>query len=126
MSDQIDNTSLIGIIGGIITGVLGSFVAFKNNKATSESKFRDDLLLLIKQHSDRISVLEDENKELIHTNQELARINIDEQRKQQEMMSKIVELERERAQMIGRIEYLENRLREVSNNLERILHERGH
>jgi chromosome segregation ATPase len=126
MSDQIDNTSLIGIIGGIITGVLGSFVAFKNNKATSESKFRDDLLLLIKQHSDRISVLEDENKELLQTNQQLAKANIDEQRKQQEMMAKITELEREKAQMVGRIEYLENRLREVNNNLERILHERGH
>jgi chromosome segregation ATPase len=126
MSEQIDSNSLLGIVGGIVTGIIGSFVAFKNNKATSEAKFREDLLLLIKQHSDRISVLEDENKELLHTNQQLAQTNIDEQRKQQEMMSKITELEREKAQMVGRIEYLENRLREVNNNLERILHERGH
>ena len=126
MSDQIDSNSLLGIIGGIVTGIIGSFVAFKNNKATSEAKFREDLLLLIKQHSDRISALEDENRELLHKNQELAKLNIDEQRKQQEMMTKITELEREKAQMVGRIEYLENRLREVNNNLERILHERGH
>jgi chromosome segregation ATPase len=126
MSEQIDSNSLLGIVGGIVTGIIGSFVAFKNNKATSEAKFREDLLLLIKQHSDRISALEDENRELLHKNQELAKLNIDEQRKQQEMMTKITELEREKAQMVGRIEYLENRLREVNNNLERILHERGH
>lgn len=124
MSDQMDNNSLFGIIAGLVTGVIGSFVAFRNNKASAEAKFREDLLLLIKQHSDRISALEEENRELLHTNQELAHANVDEHRKQQEMMKKISDLEQERKQMASRIEYLENRLQEVNNHLERILNER--
>lgn len=124
MSEQYNGLDLLGVIGGIVTGFVGSLIAFKNSKVTAEKEFRDDLLALVKQHSERITALEDENRELLRKNQELATLNLQEQRKQQEMSVKISELESEKTKMVSQINYLENRLREVSETLERIIHER--
>lgn len=124
MSEQFDSVDLLSLVGGILTGFVGSVVALKNSKNSAEKEFRDDLLTLVKQHSERITALEDENRELLRKNQELATLNLQEHVKQQEMVVKIAELEAEKTKMVNQINYLENRLREVSETLERIIHER--
>lgn len=38
MSNQPDVTDVYGIIGGLLTGFVGSFIALKNSKQTAEKK----------------------------------------------------------------------------------------
>jgi chromosome segregation ATPase len=124
MLNQFTGSDFLVMLGALITGVLGALVTLKGTKATAEGQFREDLLTLVKQHSERISALEDENRELLQKNQQLATTNLEERKHQQEMSTQITALEKERAAMASRIEYLENRLREVSERMEKILHER--
>lgn len=124
MLNQFTASDFLIMLGALITGVLGAIVTLKGAKATAEGQFREDLLTLVKQHSDRISALEDENRELLQKNQQLANTNLEERKHQQEMSAQLTALEKERATMASRIEYLENRLREVSERMEKLLHER--
>jgi chromosome segregation ATPase len=124
MLNQFTASDFLIMLGALITGVLGAIVTLKGTKATAEGQFREDLLTLVKQHSDRISALEDENRELLQKNQQLANTNLEERKHQQEMSAQLTALEKERATMASRIEYLENRLREVSERMEKLLHER--
>lgn len=124
MLNQFTGSDFLVMLGALITGVLGALVTLKGTKATAEGQFREDLLTLVKQHSERISALEDENRELLQKNQQLATTNLEERKHQQEMSTQITALEKERAAMASRIEYLENRLREVSERMEKILRER--
>jgi DNA-binding NtrC family response regulator len=124
MDNQTDVTSVYGVIGGLITGFIGTFVAVKNSKQTAEKQFREDLLQLLNVHSSRIEALEAENTALRERNQDLIIVNQREVQKQTELSAKVADLERQKAQMSTRIDYLENRLREVSESLERILNAR--
>jgi hypothetical protein len=124
MSNQPDITDVYGVIGGLITGFIGSFVALKNTKQTAEKQFREDLLQLVNVHSTRIEALEEENRSLRERNVDLIRINQLEIQKQNELLLKVTSLESQKSQLEGRIEYLENRLREVSGTLERLINER--
>lgn len=124
MDNQTDVTSVYGVIGGLVTGFIGTLVAIKNSKQTAEKQFREDLLQLLNAHSSRIEALESENTSLRERNQDLIIVNQREIQKQTELSSKVADLEREKAQMSSRIDYLENRLREVSESLERILNAR--
>lgn len=124
MSNQPDITDVYGVIGGLITGFIGSFVALKNTKQTAEKQFREDLLQLVNVHSTRIEALEEENRSLRERNVDLIRVNQIEIQKQNELLLKVTSLESQKSQLEGRIEYLENRLRELSGTLERLLNER--
>lgn len=124
MDNQTDVTSVYGIIGGLVTGFIGTAVAIKNSRQTAEKQFREDLLQLVSVHSTRIEALEAENTTLRERNQDLIIINQREIQKQTELSAKVAELMQERAQMSSRIDYLENRLREMSESLERVLNAR--
>jgi chromosome segregation ATPase len=124
MSNQPDITDFYSVIGGLITGFVGSFVALKNTKQTAEKQFREDLLQLVNVHSTRIEALEEENRSLRERNVDLIRVNQIEIQKQNELLLKVTSLESQKSQLEGRIEYLENRLRELSGTLERLLNER--
>lgn len=124
MDNQTDVTSVYGIIGGLVTGFIGTVVAIKNSRQTAEKQFREDLLQLVSVHSTRIEALEAENTTLRERNQDLIIINQREIQKQTELSAKVAELMQERAQMSSRIDYLENRLREMSESLERVLNAR--
>lgn len=124
MSNQPDVTDVYGIIGGLLTGVIGSFIAIKNSKQTAEKQFREDLLQLVNMHSTRIEALEEENKGLRDRNLDLIKVNQLEIQKQNEMAIKLSVLESVKSQLEGRIQYLENRLQEVSGTLERLINER--
>ena len=126
MSNQPDVTDVYGIIGGLLTGVIGSFLAIKNSKQSAEKQFREDLLQLVNVHSTRIEALEEENRGLRERNLDLIKINQAEIQKQNEMALKLSTLELVKSQLEGRIQYLENRLQEVSGTLERLLDERRH
>jgi methyl-accepting chemotaxis protein len=90
----------------LIVGAVGSLVAFKGNKNSAETNFRDDLLQLIKQHSERISALEEDNRRLSERNQELVQVN--------------AQLTAERQALVSRIEYLEKKLAEMSEKMENL------
>lgn len=124
MSNQTDPTDMYGIIGGLITGIIGSIIALKTTKQNAEKQFREDLLKLVNMHSARIEALETENTTLRERNQDLIIVNQREIQKQTELSVKLTDLEREKSHMSGRIDYLENRLREVSESLERMLNGR--
>jgi len=120
MNDLSVSDIVSGIVG-LLTGFIGSMVALRQNNQTAETDLREDLLQLIEHHSTRISALEQENKDLMQKNQQLMETNREEFAKQQQMSFQIAQMESERTQMLTRIEYLENRLREVTDKLERIL-----
>jgi uncharacterized coiled-coil protein SlyX len=124
MDNQTDVTSVYGVIGGLVTGFIGTIVAIKNSRQTAEKQFREDLLQLVNVHSARIEALEAENTALRERNQDLIIINQREIQKQTELSAKVAELMQEKAQMSSRIDYLENRLREMSESLERVLNAR--
>ena len=124
MSNQPDVTDVYGIIGGLLTGFVGSFIALKNSKQTAEKNFREDLLKLVNLHSTRIEALEEENRGLRDRNLDLIKVNQLELQKQNEFSLKVTTLESQKAQLEGRVGYLESRLQEVSGTLERLLNER--
>lgn len=126
MSNQPDVTDVYGIIGGLLTGFVGSFIALKNSKQTAEKNFREDLLKLVNLHSTRIEALEEENRGLRDRNLDLIKVNQLELQKQNEFSLKVTTLESQKAQLEGRVGYLESRLQEVSGTLERLLNERRH
>lgn len=126
MSNQPDVTDVYGIIGGLLTGFVGSFIALKNSKQTAEKNFREDLLKLVNLHSTRIEALEEENRGLRDRNLDLIKVNQLELQKQNEFSLKVATLESQKAQLEGRVGYLESRLQEVSGTLERLLNERRH
>ena len=126
MSNQPDVTDVYGIIGGLLTGFVGSFIALKNSKQTAEKNFREDLLKLVNLHSTRIEALEEENRGLRDRNLDLIKVNQLELQKQNEFSLKVTTLEAQKAQLEGRVGYLESRLQEVSGTLERLLNERRH
>lgn len=124
MSNQPDVTDVYGVIGGLLTGFIGSFIALKNSKQTAEKNFREDLLKLVNLHSTRIEALEEENRGLRDRNLDLIKVNQLELQKQNEFSLKVTTLESQKAQLEGRVGYLESRLQEVSGTLERLLNER--
>jgi ABC-type phosphate transport system auxiliary subunit len=124
MANQPDITDFVGAVSGLITGVIASLIAFKSNGQKAEKQFREDLLQLVNMHSSRIEALEEENRQLRERNQDLIIINQREIQKQTELTAKVSELEIEKSQMSKRIDYLENRLREVSDSLERMYNDR--
>jgi hypothetical protein len=124
MSNQPDVIDIYGIIGGLITGFIASLVALKNSKQTAEKQFREDLLQLVNLHSTRIEALEEENRGLRDRNLDLIKVNQLELQKQNEFSLKVTTLESQKAQLEGRVGYLESRLQEVSGTLERLLNER--
>jgi SMC interacting uncharacterized protein involved in chromosome segregation len=126
MSNQPDVTDVYGVIGGLLTGFIGSFIAIKNSKQTAEKQFREDLLQLVNLHSTRIEALEEENRGLRDRNLDLIKVNQLELQKQNEFSLKVTTLESQKAQLEGRVGYLESRLQEVSGTLERLLNERRH
>ena len=126
MSNQPDVTDVYGVIGGLLTGFIGSFIALKNSKQTAEKQFREDLLQLVNLHSTRIEALEEENRGLRDRNLDLIKVNQIELQKQNEFSLKVTTLESQKAQLEGRVGYLESRLQEVSGTLERLLNERRH
>jgi SMC interacting uncharacterized protein involved in chromosome segregation len=126
MSNQPDVTDVYGVIGGLLTGFIGSFIALKNSKQTAEKNFREDLLKLVNLHSTRIEALEEENRGLRDRNLDLIKVNQLELQKQNEFSLKVTTLESQKAQLEGRVGYLESRLQEVSGTLERLLNERRH
>lgn len=124
MSNQSDFTDFIGVVGGLVTGVFGTILTWRTTRQNAEKQFREDLLKLVNVHSTRIEALESENTTLRERNQDLIVVNQREIQKQTQLSTKLANLELEKAQMSSRIDYLENRLREVSESLERILNER--
>ena len=124
MSNQPDVTDVYGIIGGLLTGFVGSFIALKNSKQTAEKNFREDLLKLVNLHSTRIEALEEENRGLRDRNLDLIKVNQLELQKQNELSLRVTTLQSQKAQLEGRVSYLESRLQEVSGTLERLLNER--
>ena len=124
MSNQPDVIDVYGVIGGLLTGFIGSCIAIKNSKQTAEKQFREDLLQLVNVHSTRIEALEEENRGLRDRNLDLIKINQLELQKQNEFSLKVTTLESQKAQLEGRVGYLESRLQEVSGTLERLLNER--
>lgn len=124
MANQPDMTDALGTIGGIITGIIGTVIAWRTTKQNAEKQFREDLLQLVNVHSTRIEALEEENQGLRERNLDLIRINQAEIQKQAELSLKINTLELQKSQLDGRVQYLENRLQEVSGTLERLINER--
>lgn len=106
MSENFNLSDALTAVVSLIIGAVGSLVAFKGNKNSAETHFRDDLLQLIKQHSDRISALEEDNRRLSERNQELVQLN--------------AQLTAERQTMVARIEHLEKKLAEMSEKMEHL------
>ena len=124
MANQPDMNDALGTIGGIITEIIGTVIAWRTTKQNAEKQFREDLLQLVNVHSTRIEALEEENQGLRERNLDLIRINQAEIQKQAELSLKISTLELQKSQLDGRVQYLENRLQEVSGTLERLINER--
>lgn len=106
MSENFSLSDAITAFVSLIVGAVGSLVALKGNKNSAETNFRDDLLQLIKQHSERISALEEENRRLSDRNQELVQIN--------------AQLTAERQTLVARVEHLEKKLAEMSEKMEHL------
>lgn len=106
MSDNFNLSDALTALVSLIVGGVTSAVALKGNKNSAETNFRDDLLQLIKQHSERISALEEDNRRLSERNQELVQMN--------------AQLTAERHALISRIEHLEKKLAEMSEKMENL------
>lgn len=106
MSENFSLSDALTAFVSLIVGAVGSLVALKGNKNSAETNFRDDLLQLIKQHSERISALEEENRRLSDRNQELVQIN--------------AQITAERQTLVSRIEHLEKKLAEMSEKMEHL------
>lgn len=106
MSENFNVSDALTALVSLLIGGVTSAIAFKGNKNSAETNFRDDLLQLIKQHSERISVLEEDNRKLSARNQELVQLN--------------AQLTAERQGLIARVEYLEKKLAEMSERMENL------
>lgn len=106
MSENFNLSDAFTAFVSLVVGAIGSFVAFKGNKSSAETNFRDDLLQLIKQHSERISALEEDNRCLSEKNQELVQMN--------------AQLNAEKQMLLSRIEHLEQKIAEISEKMENL------
>jgi small-conductance mechanosensitive channel len=106
VSENFNVSDALTAFVSLLVGAVGSLVAFKGNKNSAETNFRDDLLQLIKQHSERISALEEDNRRLSERNQELVQLN--------------AQLTAERQALISRVDHLEKKLAEMSEKMEHL------